>query len=254
MHVLQTTLTADVLERSVAGGLRTTEDVFTIVVAETHAIVRGAVQSSIESDTGLRVAGQAADATEVLELVVKLRPNLLLFGLPVYGSSVQVLAALQQQCPETNVVLFSSDVSRSDCIAALQVGVRGVIAKEVNVETLLRCIRCVLSGQYWVERQLLADAVRGVPAPRSFGLSARELDIVGAVVSGACNKEIAQRLNISDLTVKRHLTNIYEKVGVSGRLELALFALSNNLVMARKPVLATHPRPDTMFARTTLQA
>ncbi len=86
------------------------------------------------------------------------------------------------------------------------------------------------------DRQLLADAVHAcAPAEKSFGLTIRELDIITVIVSGACNKEIAQRLNISDLTVKRHLTNIYGKVGVTGRLELALFSLAHNLGSIRKP-------------------
>src|SRR5437762_1049882 len=104
-----------------------------------------------------------------------------------------------------------------------QLGVRGIVRKDAPVETVVQCIRRVLAGEHWIERELLAEAVR-VPQPQAnqFDLSSREVEIIANIVSGACNKEIAQRLGISDLTVKRHLTNVYNKVGVSGRLELAL--------------------------------
>jgi len=147
-----------------------------------------------------------------------------------------VVRALGGDEKRTAIVLFTSEITHEDAIAAVQLGVRGILSKDAPIELLLRCLQRVLGGDHWLDRQLLADAVHAcAPAEKSFGLTIRELDIITVIVSGACNKEIAQRLNISDLTVKRHLTNIYGKVGVTGRLELALFSLAHNLGSIRKP-------------------
>ena len=215
-------------------------DVARIVVADTHTIVRDGLRRILELEPGLHVVGEAGSGHVAIEIVRALQPDLLLLDIRLPGlPSLDVVRALGASAKATAVVLFTSDLRREDAIAAVQLGVRGIVSKDAPVELLLRCIRLVLSGDHWLERQLLADAVRiSAREDKSFGLSPRELDIVAAIVSGACNKEVAQKLNISELTVKRHLTNIYEKAGVSGRLELALFALSHNLGCCRKLMAA----------------
>jgi two-component system, NarL family, nitrate/nitrite response regulator NarL len=102
------------------------------------------------------------------------------------------------------------------------------------VEALLKAIRCVAAGEYWIERDLLASAVQHQPLPlEQFGLTDRELDVVAEITAGLNNKDIANKLGISELTVKRHLTNIFDKLGFASRLELALFAVSHNLPTRR---------------------
>jgi two-component system, NarL family, nitrate/nitrite response regulator NarL len=104
---------------------------------------------------------------------------------------------------------------------------------------LMKGIRTVMNGQYWVGRESVADmvsylreqAAQQPPSPaKSYGLTKRELEILGTIVSGLSNKEIAQKFSLSEDTVKHHLTNIFDKVGVSSRLELALFAINHRLV------------------------
>jgi DNA-binding NarL/FixJ family response regulator len=124
-------------------------------------------------------------------------------------------------------------------LIALQLGARGVLLKDASPELLFKSIRVVMAGQYWVDAAAVCDVIsafrKAAPAPDApalakFGLTRRELEIVIAVAAGESNREISRRLNISQETVKHHLTNIYSKVGVSTRVELALFALHNNLV------------------------
>ena len=124
-------------------------------------------------------------------------------------------------------------------LEALQLGARGVVLKDAAVEHLSACIRAVMQGQYWLEGrpvqnlvQVLRDlTAQTAPAPRkTFGLTARELEVVGLITEGCTNKDIAKTFGISEETVKRHLTNIFNKLGVGNRLELALFALNHNLL------------------------
>jgi DNA-binding NarL/FixJ family response regulator len=218
-----------------------TEHPLRIVVAETQTIVRDGLRRLLMLQAGMEVIGVAATAPQVIESALRLRPDVLLLDYQIHGMpTLELLSVLDQAGLKTLVVVFAADIAREEAIAALRLGVRGIVRKDSPVEALVRCLRYVAAGEHWVERQLLADAARTYATPeQTFGLSARELDVVRAIVCGACNKEIAQRLGISDLTVKRHLTNIYEKLGVAGRLELALFALSHNLSDRRKPMLST---------------
>jgi DNA-binding NarL/FixJ family response regulator len=123
---------------------------------------------------------------------------------------------------------------------ALQLGARGVVMKDAATEVLFKSIRCVMDGQYWVGREGVVNLVQTLrkmmaanneqASKKTFGLTKREFEIIGAIVGGYANKDIAREFKISEDTVKHHLTNIFDKVGVSSRLELALFAVNHKLV------------------------
>jgi DNA-binding NarL/FixJ family response regulator len=137
--------------------------------------------------------------------------------------------------------MVTGAVEESELREALRLGARGFVLKESGAMQLLESIRVVQGGEYFVGRECMADLVsavrsRGVvldermPRQKSdFGLTARERQIVSAVVDAYQNKEIAEKFAISEKTVKHHLTNIFNKVGVSNRLELALFAVHHHL-------------------------
>ena len=117
-------------------------------------------------------------------------------------------------------------------VEAIRLGARGVVMKEATTELLVKAIHNVMAGEYWVDRGRVADLAHALydmmrdpaptPAKTMFGMTPREREIVAAVLSGYSNKDIAEKLSISDQTVKNHLTSIFDKVGVSSRLELAL--------------------------------
>jgi two-component system nitrate/nitrite response regulator NarL len=122
-------------------------------------------------------------------------------------------------------------------VEALQRGARGVVMKQSATELLFKSIRMVVAGQYWVGRESVGGLIHMIQGrgetsategrDASFGLTPRELELVAAVVDGGANNDIATQLKISAKTVKHHLTKIYQKVGVSNRLELALFAIQH---------------------------
>jgi two-component system, NarL family, nitrate/nitrite response regulator NarL len=169
-----------------------------------------------------------------------LKPDVLLLDLVMpHMGGLETLRALSAAKLPVRTILLAGAIERPDVLNALQLGARGVILKDASPEVLFKGIRVVMAGQYWVDSTAVADVIsafrKAAPAadaatPPKFGLTRRELEIVIAVAAGESNREISRRLNISHETVKHHLTNIYDKVGASTRVELALFALHNNLV------------------------
>jgi two-component system nitrate/nitrite response regulator NarL len=136
-------------------------------------------------------------------------------------------------------VVLTAAVEQKEVVEALRLGARGLVLKESSTAILIQAIRVVANGLYWVRGKSLSDVLHLLlsPAPSPvarkhpglFGLTGRELQIVHAVMAACGNKEIAETLSISEKTVKHHLTNIFDKTGVSSRLELALFALHHGI-------------------------
>jgi len=211
-----------------------------IVIADDHAIFRDALQALLEAEKDFRVIGSVGDGRAAVSLVRELRPDVLLLDVAMpHVDGLEALRQISEAGSPTRVILLSGAIEKADIVTAIQLGARGLVLKESGAAVLLKGIRGVMSGQYWIGREAVSNLLevlrslisRGGNGPRNeFGLTAREIEIVGAVVAAYGNKEIAQRFQISEKTVKHHLTNIFDKLGVSNRLELALLAVHHRLV------------------------
>jgi two-component system, NarL family, nitrate/nitrite response regulator NarL len=210
-----------------------------IVIADDHTIFRDGLRRLLEAEPELEVAGEAADGTEAVTQTRQLTPDILLLDLAmprVPGMDVlRELSATDNELT-TKIIVLTAAVERIQIVQALQMGARGVVMKEAATQLLMKAIRTVMAGQYWIGREAVGDIVdfmrtnpSGEKAPRNYGLTKREMDILTTIVAGLSNKEIARRFALSEDTVKHHLTNIFDKVGVASRLELALFAINNRL-------------------------
>jgi DNA-binding NarL/FixJ family response regulator len=154
---------------------------------------------------------------------------------------VSALRALTTICAPARVIVLTSGLEHSQVAGALRLGVRGIAANDITAELLFKCVRVVAAGQYWIKRDIVADLTQGLRAAASsaadaprrnpFGLTGRELQVVSLLTAGHANKAIADKCGIRERTVKQHLANMFDKVGVSNRLELALFALQERLVV-----------------------
>lgn len=215
-----------------------------VLIADDHPVVRVGLRNMLQADPHIRVVGEARDGMEALELSRNLDPDILLLDLAM--PNVAGMDALREITSgdlntKTRTIVLTGLIDKRQVLEALQLGARGVVLKDAAVEHLTECIRAVMQGQYWLEGkpvqnlvQVLRDLTAQTASPprKTFGLTARELEVVTLITEGCTNKDIAKTFGISEETVKRHLTNIFNKLGVGNRLELALFALNHNLLPA----------------------
>ncbi len=216
-------------------------DAIKIVVADDHPVLRLGVRQILKADPALILAGEAKDGKEAVDLVHRLKPDVLLLDLAMPElPGLEVMRELTSSQNPTRVLLLTAAVDKQVLVTALQLGARGIVLKDAAATDIVQAIHVVMAGQYWLERsavtdllqvlhKLLADAKQPDPKPM-YNLTSRELQVVAAIVEGCTNRDVAQKFSISEETVKRHVTNIFDKVGVSSRLELALFAINHQLI------------------------
>lgn len=210
--------------------------ILTVCIADDHPVFRHGLRKLLELDESFRVLAEAEDGRAAIEKVRQYKPDVLLLdiAMPTLGG-LEALPDLVAANAGTRVLLVTAGIGRLDLVRALQLGARGVVLKEAATRLVGQAVRAVAAGSYWVGPEAVSDLVGALkqlsesPADRRFGLTPRELEIVSAVVAGQSNRDIAAALDIREQTVKHHLTSIFDKTGVSTRLELALFALKHRL-------------------------
>jgi DNA-binding NarL/FixJ family response regulator len=209
-----------------------------VLMADDHQIFRAGLRRLLETESDFEVIGEAGDGEEAVRLTKQLKPDVLL--LDVSMPRMTGLEALKELEGDVRTILLTASLATNEIVTALQVGARGIVRKESATQVLFKSIRSVHNGEYWVERESVKDLVQTLrqlvsrsedAAKRArFNLTAREMEILAAVVDGCSNKEIAKQFKLSENTVKHHVSNIFDKVGVSTRVELALAAVHHGLV------------------------
>jgi two-component system, NarL family, nitrate/nitrite response regulator NarL len=211
-----------------------------ILIADDHAVFRYGLRTLLESEPGFTVVGEAADGSQVVKLTSALKPAVLMLDLAMPRlTGIQVLRELASTHGEVRTIVLTAAIEKKQIVEALQLGARGILLKDAAIQLVTKCIEKVLAGNYWVGREVvtsLVDYLHGLkrsPAGKAeqklLNLTPREQEIIAAIVAGCMNKEIAAKLSISEETVKRHLSNIFVKTGVSNRLELAIWSMNKGL-------------------------
>ncbi|WP_419803835.1 response regulator [Terriglobus sp.] len=212
-----------------------------LIVADDHPVVRFGVKNMLLQEPNFEVISEAGDGDEAITQALEHEPDILLLDVQMPRlPGLEAMRAIMSKSPRVKIILLTSTITTQQIIEALQIGARGIVLKDSVAGDLAESIRAVYSGDYWIggERVMnLLQALHGLmqkaatlPEKKTYGLTPRELEVVQSIVEGCSNKDIAKQFNISEETVKRHLSNTFDKTGVSTRLELALFAISHKLV------------------------
>ena len=220
-----------------------------IVIADDHPIFRDGLKQLLATEKDFEVVGEAGHGDDVLPTVEKYHPDILLLDLKMPGThGLAVLQKMQVTQSTTKVIVLTASEDKNEFVQAMKLGTAGIVLKQSATDLLIKSIRKVNAGEIWLDshttaavmRQFATGADEGPAAapgaPPAAGrererslLSQREREIVALVAQGFKNKEMAEKMFISEQTVKNHLHNIFDKLGVSDRLELALYAIHNNL-------------------------
>jgi DNA-binding NarL/FixJ family response regulator len=222
-----------------------------IVVADDHPIFRDGLCRLLALEPDFEVVAQAQDGRQVLDVLQQHEPDILLLDLKMPGlDGLATLQRLQSGKHKTRVIVLTASEDKNEFVQAMKLGTSGIVLKQSATDLLIKSIRKVNAGEIWLDSNTTAAVMRqfatgadeapagGTPPSSSRErerslLSQREREIVALVAQGFKNKEMAEKMFISEQTVKNHLHNIFDKLGVSDRLELALYAIHNNLHMGK---------------------
>jgi DNA-binding NarL/FixJ family response regulator len=206
-------------------------------VADDHPIVLNSLVQLLETDDTFRVLGQFSDGEAALEAVRRFKPDIAVvdFQMPK-KTGIEVLRTIKEEGLPTRLILITGVVSEDAALEAVRLGVAGIVLKEAAPRQLLQAVQDVAGGSTSIDSKVVRRAVEKMLRTQAALtearrlLTPREIEVVRLVAKGLRNKEIAELLSIGEGTVKIHLHSVYEKTGMSGRMELSNYARERSLV------------------------
>ena len=208
----------------------------TLVLADDHRIFLDGLEEIFRRESDFRVLASCLDGEAALQAVRQYKPDVLILDLSMPGmDGMAALREMQKENLPTRVVILTAALDEDEVLEAIRLGVYGVVLKEMAPRLLIQCIRKVAAGEQWLEKRSVSLALEKLlkreAATRQIArtLTPREIEIVRMVAEGLRNKVIAERLYVSEGTIKVHLHHIYEKLKVNSRLQLARYARDQGL-------------------------
>jgi len=208
-----------------------------IVLADDHPVVRRGLTQFFDEVEDLKVVAECADGEAALVEVRNHNPDVLIVDLRMPGASgLEVLRRLRTESIQPATIILAGNITDDEVVEAMRLGAKGVVLKEMAPMLLVQCIRKVAAGGVWLEKEAIGRALGkllqgGGEASRARNiLTPREIEIVRMVAEGWGNREVGERLFISEGTVKTHLHTIYEKLGLKGRVQLVAYVRENGLL------------------------
>lgn len=207
-------------------------------MADDHAIFRDGLRKLLADAEEIQIVGEASNGVECIKMLAKLKPDILLLDLRMpEKDGLGVLEEVNFDSTPTRVIVLTAAEDDRDVVRAMRLGARGVVLKQSASDLLVKAIHKVFDGEIWLDNRMTAEVIDAFKKSAEAGqrrekplLSDREKEIVQLVAQGFRNREIGEKLFISEQTVKNHLHNIFDKLGVSDRLELALYAIHHRLI------------------------
>ncbi len=211
-----------------------------LVIADDHPVVRIGVRNVLAAHGHFHVVAEAENGVQAVTQSIDLKPDILLLDVQMPNSTgFDAVREVAIAAPKTRVVLLTGSIQAEQLADAFNAGARGIVLKSALTEQIASALLAIMEGFYWAQGRRI-EHLAGVLAElrlqvkeehgERWNLTRRELEVVGLIVKGFSNRDIARQFNLSEETVKRHLSNIFDKVGISTRLELAIFAIANKLV------------------------
>lgn len=211
-----------------------------VLLVDDHTLFRSGIRSLLQRQADFTVVGEAADGVEGVKRAKQLQPDVVLLDLNMPGiSGLETLQLMLQDFPNMAVILLTVSEDAEDLTAALQAGARGYLLKNIDTDYLVRAIRRAAAGEPVVAEAMTAKLIarlqsgssqRVESASELDKLTPREKDILACLARGESNKIIARTLNVAESTVKIHVQNILKKLGLSSRVQAAVFAVENGMV------------------------
>src|SRR5215831_8855153 len=214
-----------------------------VALVDDHTLFREGIKRILSLESDIEIVGEAIDGEEVVRLLNHCRPEVLLLDIKMEKiNGLQILPQIVEQYPDLKVIVLTAQIGQAESVRAIKDGARGIILKHAASEFLIKGIRKVAEGELWADTSTMTRVVESLSQKYRGDkesqrdrkeLSEREREVVTLVASGHRNREIASKLFISEQTVKTHLSNIFQKLEISDRLELALYAMRNGLADPR---------------------
>lgn len=207
-----------------------------VLLVDDHEVVRAGLRMWLEDEPDLSVVGEAATAQEAIQKVRETQPNVVVMDLRLPDQSgLQAIRQLREEFPHLGIVILSSYANERFLTEALNLRVNAYVLKETGSNELLRAVRAAAQGEHLLTRAsipALLNQHQPIQASEDYpfaSLSAREMEILALVAQGLTNKEIGQKLYLSEGTVRNYISSIMEKLGMRNRVELATYALRHNI-------------------------
>lgn len=206
------------------------------MLADDHVLMREGIRQLLEFDGSIEVVGEANDGEECIEKLLEVKPQILLLdiNMPV-KNGIEVLKEIKNKNIDVKVLILTVHDGIEYLLKAVDFGVDGYIMKDSESAELKKAINVIMSGESYIQPKLIPAlnnrlVARDIDKDKIDSLTSRELEVLIQVANGMFNKEIATSLNISERTVKNHISNIFKKIGVFDRTQAAVFAIKNDLV------------------------
>jgi DNA-binding NarL/FixJ family response regulator len=207
-----------------------------VVIADDQTLFRTGLARLLDEDSRVEVVGQAADGAEAVALTLKLKPDVVLMDLKMPNvDGIEATRQLVEADPSVNVLILTTFEADNYVIQALKAGARGYVLKDSLASAIVSSIVAVMAGERVMASAVanrVLEMLTGTTTPKEFydGLTVREIEILKLVANGMANKQIAFRLKISEKTVRNHVSNMYEKLGIYDRSQAVLYAVRKGLV------------------------
>ena len=196
-----------------------------LVIADDHGLFRQGLKMMLQLED-IEVVGEVATMSELPATLATTAPDMLLLDLQMERSALPDIATLAKG---TRILVVTANEGAEDALLALRRGVRGIVFKRFAVETLMEAIWAVADGHVWMPPELQSAVTADWREPSAMRLTEREREVVRHVALGLRNAEVAQRLGVSEVTIKTHLSSVFQKLGLRDRVELTLYAIRAGL-------------------------